>query len=148
MAESLADLAARIRGCTLCRLHEGRTRAVPGEGPERATLFLVGEGPGRNEDEKGLPFVGTAGRTLDAAPAAPGRARGEAFVTSAVKCRPPDNRKPRADEVAACRPYLLAQLDAVRPGAIVTLGGTALKALPGAGGGAPPPPRGRRAPPR
>src|SRR3970040_187585 len=129
MAESLPDLAARIRVATLCRLHEGRTRAVPGQGPERATLFLVGEGPGRNEDEKGLPFVGTAGRILDAALAKAPIARGEALVPNAVNCRPPDNRKPRADEVAACRPYLLAQLDAVRPGAIVTLGGTAPHAL-------------------
>lgn len=133
MAESLADLAARIRGCTLCRLHEGRTRAVPGEGPERATLFLVGEGPGRNEDESGLPFVGAAGRILDAALSKAGIARDEVFVTNAVKCHPPDNRKPRADEVTACRPYLLAQIDAVRPGAVVTLGDTALKALLGAG---------------
>src|SRR3972149_4983931 len=117
MAESLADLAARIRGCTLCRLHQGRTRARP-------------EGPGRNEDEKGLPFVGPAGRVLDAALAKAGFARGEAFVSNAVKCRPPDNRKPRADEVAACRPYLLAQLDAGRPGAIGTPGGTPPKAPP------------------
>lgn len=127
------DLAARIRGCTLCRLHQTRTHAVPGEGPERATLLLIGEGPGRNEDETGVPFVGAAGRILDEALAKAGIGRGEAFVTNAVKCRPPENRKPRADEVAACRPYLVAQIAAVRPGAIVTLGDTALKALVGAG---------------
>ncbi len=133
MAEGLADLAARIRECTLCRLHEGRTHAVPGEGPERATLFLIGEGPGRNEDERGRPFVGAAGKILEAALAKAGLSREEVFVTNAVKCRPPENRKPRADEVAACRPYLLAQIEAVRPGAIVTLGDTALRTLQGPG---------------
>ena len=134
MAEdALAGLASRIKVCTLCRLHETRTRAVPGEGPGGAELFLIGEGPGRREDEEGRPFVGAAGKLLDAALARPGIARADAFITNAVKCRPPDNRKPRVDEVAACRPYLLAQIAAVRPLAIVTLGDTALKGLLGPG---------------
>ncbi len=134
MAEdALADLAARIGVCTLCRLHETRVRAVPGEGPAGAKLLLIGEGPGGHEDRTGRPFVGAAGKLLDGALARAGVARPDAFITNAVKCRPPDNRRPRADEVASCRPYLLAQIAAVRPLAIVTLGDTALKALLGPG---------------
>ena len=127
--EGLAELAARVRVCVLCRLHQGRAHAVPGEGPADARVLLIGEGPGRHEDEQGRPFVGTAGKILDAALAKAGLTRGDVFITNAVKCRPPENRKPRTDEVAACRPYLLAQTRIIRPGAIATLGDTALKGL-------------------
>ncbi len=127
----LEDLAARIRACTLCRLSEGRTRAVPGEGPREAKLFLVGEAPGRHEDEAGRPFVGAAGKVLDAALAKAGLARGDVFITNVVKCRPPENRRPRADEIAACRPYLVAQVHGVRPRALVALGDTAVTSLLG-----------------
>src|SRR5207249_7181685 len=127
MAETLEDLARQIRGCTLCRLHEGRTHAVPGEGPAGAKVLLVGEGPGRHEDEAGRPFVGAAGRVLDAALAKAGIPREDVFITNVVKCRPPENRRPRADEIAACRPYLAAQIRLVHPGVIVTLGDTALR---------------------
>ncbi len=127
----LEDLAARIRACTLCRLHEGRTRAVPGEGPRDAKLFFVGEAPGRHEDEAGRPFVGAAGKVLDAALVTAGLTRGDVFITNVVKCRPPENRRPMADEIAACRPYLVAQVHAVRPGALVALGDTAVTGLLG-----------------
>ena len=131
VAEPLEALAARIRACTLCRLHEGRTNAVPGEGAASARLLLIGEGPGRHEDWQGRPFVGAAGKVLDASLAKAGLTRGEVFITNIVKCRPPENRKPKADEVAACRPYLEAQIRAVRPAAIVTMGDTALEGLLG-----------------
>ena len=132
MAESLESLADRIRACTLCRLHEGRTHAVPGEGPVAARVFLLGEAPGRTEDAQGRPFVGAAGRVLEAALAKAGLSRGDVFITNVVKCRPPENRRPKADEAGACRPYLLAQIRAVRPKVVVTLGDVALKGLLGA----------------
>src|SRR5437879_3368506 len=131
MGDALEDLAARIRGCTLCRLHEGREHAVPGEGPNDAKLFLVGEAPGRHEDEQGRPFVGAAGKVLDAILENAGLSRRDAFITNVVKCRPPQNRKPRPDEIAACRPYLVAQIRAVRPAVLVPLGDTAVTSLAG-----------------
>src|SRR3989442_7458697 len=132
MGDILEALAAQIRGCTLCRLHERRQHAVPGEGPPGAKLFLVGEAPGRHEDEQGRPFVGAAGKVLDAALERAGLARRDVFITNVVKCRPPENRKPRADEIAACRPYLVAQVRAVRPSVLVALGDTAFSGLLGA----------------
>ncbi|TLZ58489.1 MAG: NUDIX domain-containing protein [Methanobacteriota archaeon] len=131
MGDALKDLAARIRSCTLCRLHEGREHAVPGEGPPDAKLFLVGEAPGRHEDEEGRPFVGAAGKVLDAVLGRAGLSRRDVFITNVVKCRPPENRKPRPDEIAACRPYLLAQIRAVGPAVLVALGDTAAKSLAG-----------------
>jgi len=127
----LEDLGARIRGCTLCRLHEGRTHAVPGEGPPNARIFLLGEAPGRHEDDAGRPFVGAAGRILDAVLGKAGLTRKDVFITNVVKCRPPENRRPRADEIEACHPYLLAQVHAVRPRVLVALGDTAVTALLG-----------------
>src|SRR5436309_2587037 len=123
----LPALAAKIRRCTWCDLSGSRTHAVPGEGPRNARLVLVGEAPGRNEDAEGRPFVGLAGRVLDEALARAGISRTRTFITNTVKCRPPGNRRPRAKELAACRPYLLAQFAAVRPSAIVTLGQSAAK---------------------
>lgn len=127
---ALEEVAGEVRACTLCRLHEGRTRAVPGEGGAGGIL-LLGEAPGRQEDLQGRPFVGRAGGILNEALRRAGLRRGDLFVTNAVKCRPPGNRVPRADEVRACRPYLLRQVEALRPGVIVTLGGLALRALLG-----------------
>ncbi|HEY5539125.1 MAG TPA: uracil-DNA glycosylase family protein [Thermoplasmata archaeon] len=124
-------LAAKIRVCTLCQLHTDRLNAVPGEGAANAQIFLIGEAPGRREDELGRPFVGTAGSVLDTALKRAGLNRPKLFITNAVKCRPPANRAPRRDEVAMCRPYLIAQVQAVRPRVIVTLGGTALRDLLG-----------------
>ncbi len=127
----LARLAAQIRRCTRCGLSKSRAHAVPGEGPARARLFLVGEAPGRTEDEHGRPFTGRAGKVLDDAMRRAGIHRQRTFITNTVKCRPPRNRKPRAREEEACRPYLVAQLLAVRPAAIVALGQTATTELLG-----------------
>ena len=130
---TLEATAEAIRACTLCRLHATRTRAVPGEGPVPAAVLLIGEAPGRDEDASGRPFVGRAGRILDAALEAARLPRPSVFITNVVKCRPPGNRRPKPDEAAACRPYLMAQIAGVRPRVIVTLGATALRALLGPG---------------
>ncbi len=130
---SLEATAAQVRVCTRCRLHETRTHAVPGEGPADARLLIVGEAPGRDEDASGRPFVGRAGRILEHALEAAGVPRPSTFITNVVKCRPPGNRTPKADEVDACRPYLLAQIAAVAPNVIVTLGTTAARGLLGPG---------------
>lgn len=102
---------------------------MPGEGPPEAPLFLIGEAPGRREDESGRPFVGIAGRVLTNSLREAGLERSKVFITNAVKCRPPDNRSPRAEELDACRPYLLRQLQLVQPRVIVTLGTHALRVL-------------------
>lgn len=125
----VARIAAEVRQCTLCRLHEARSRAVPGEGPGQARILLLGEAPGGEEDASGRPFVGRAGRLLDRALESAGLRREQVFITNVVKCRPPGNRSPRADEVRACHPYLSRQLDALEPAVIVTLGGVGLRAL-------------------
>ncbi len=129
----LEEVAAKVRECTLCRLHRSRTRAVPGEGPIDADLFLIGEAPGRQEDAAGRPFMGSAGRVLDRALTAARLSRQDVFITNVVKCRPPANRAPKADELEACRPYLQSQIEAVRPKVLVTLGSTALRSLQGPG---------------
>jgi DNA polymerase len=116
-----------VRGCTRCRLWEGRTQTVFGEGDPRARIFFIGEGPGENEDLKGRPFVGRAGEMLDKWIAAMGLRREQVFIANIVKCRPPKNRCPMPDEVATCTPYLERQLEIVRPEVIVTLGLPALK---------------------
>ncbi|MGI0148211.1 MAG: uracil-DNA glycosylase family protein, partial [Thermoplasmata archaeon] len=127
------EIASAVRRCTACRLHRGRTQAVPGEGPINADVFLIGEAPGRDEDASGRPFVGAGGKVLEAALASARLPRKTVFITNVVKCRPPGNRAPRADEMDACRPYLLGQIEAVRPKMLVTLGSTALRGLPGPG---------------
>jgi len=132
LPRDLPGLAARIRRCTRCDLHRSRARAVPGEGPSRAHIFLLGEAPGRNEDAEGRPFVGLAGRILDEALGRAGIDRDRTFITNVVKCRPPENRTPRVREMAACRPYLLAQLAAARPRVIVALGQSAVRDVLGA----------------
>jgi len=129
----LETTADEVRSCTLCRLHAGRTHAVPGEGPLDADVFLIGEAPGREEDAIGVPFVGSAGKILDKALADARILRSSVFITNVVKCRPPANRGPRSDEIESCRPYLMTQIAAVRPKVLVTLGSTALKGLLGIG---------------
>ena len=121
-------MAAGIRVCTLCRLCESRTHAVPGEGPADATLVLLGEAPGRHEDQQGRPFVGMSGRFLDGLLQRTGLDRQRVFITGSVKCRPPANRCPRSDELAICRKAWLApQIACVRPELIVLMGLTALR---------------------
>jgi uracil-DNA glycosylase family 4 len=130
---ALEAIAAEIRACTRCRLHEGRTRAVPGEGHPGTEVVFVGEGPGYNEDRQGRPFVGRAGDLLVKLLASIGWRRDEVFITNIVKCRPPDNRDPEPDEIAACRPYLERQLAVLDPALIVTLGRHSLgRFMPGA----------------
>jgi uracil-DNA glycosylase family 4 len=123
--QALERMADRIRRCTRCRLHEGRRHAVPGEGCARARVMLVGEAPGAKEDESGRPFCGMSGRFLDEVLANAGMERADVFITSSVKCRPPGNRTPRADELATCgRLYLTRQIELIDPDLVVLMGKT------------------------
>ena len=119
---ALDAIGAEVSACTRCRLHETRTKAVPGEGTAATEVILVGEGPGFNEDRQGRPFVGQAGAKLDALLGSVLWSRGEVFITNVVKCRPPENRDPEPDEIAACAPFLTGQLAALDPALVVTLG--------------------------
>jgi len=119
---ALEAIAAEVRVCTNCRLHETRTKAVPGEGDPETEVVFVGEGPGFNEDRQGRPFIGRAGDLLVKLLASIGWRREDVFITNVVKCRPPDNRDPQPDEIAACAPYLRRQLEVLDPAVIVTLG--------------------------
>lgn len=127
----LAILADAVRDCVACPLAAGRIQAVPGEGDGSSGILLVGEAPGRNEDETGHPFCGAAGKNLDLGLAAAGIVRSTVFVTSIVKCRPPDNRDPTPQEKAACQPHLAAQIAALRPRVLVALGRHGLSGLLG-----------------
>lgn len=120
--ESLDAMAEAVTGCPMCRLSESRTHAVPGEGPSNADIMFVGEAPGFHEDRQGRPFVGAAGSYLEELLESIGMSRGDVFITNIVKCRPPENRDPRADEVDACTPYLYNQIELIGPKMIVTLG--------------------------
>ena len=128
-SKAMPEVEALIRACTKCALHEGRTHAVPGEGPLDARLVVVGEGPGANEDAQGRPFVGRAGDLLTDILKAMGCPRETVYICNVVKCRPPSNRKPMADEMEACLPYLHRQLAIVRPKVILAMGATAAEAL-------------------
>ena len=126
---TLADIAALVADCTKCKLCEARTNTVPGEGPSDARLVVVGEGPGRTEDETGRPFVGKAGELLTKILAAIDFRREQVFICNVVKCRPPENRLPQYDEIAACVPYLHRQIDLLKPAVILAMGGTAAQTL-------------------
>ncbi len=128
---TIEEVAERIRTTHCCGLCPGRTKAVPGEGNPKARLFLVGEGPGATEDATGRPFVGQAGNLLNGILDAIEVPRDSVYITNIVKCRPPQNRKPLPDEIAACMPYLHRQLELIRPKVIVALGGTAGEAMLG-----------------
>jgi DNA polymerase len=119
---ALEDVAAQVRACTRCRLHQTRTNAVPGEGSPDTEVVFVGEGPGFHEDRLGRPFVGRAGDLLTKYLGTLRWSRDEVFITNVVKCRPPDNRDPEPDEIAACAPFLQRQLEVLDPALIVTLG--------------------------
>ena len=130
------DLEATIRDCARCGLCRGRTHAVPGVGDRKASWLFVGEGPGRNEDLEGEPFVGPAGKLLDNMLKAMQLARGvDTYIANIVKCRPVDadgsDRPPVQNEVAACRPFLERQIDLIKPTVIVVLGKTAATSLLG-----------------
>jgi DNA polymerase len=118
----LEEVAAQVRGCVRCELCRGRTLAVPGHGNIAAEIMFVGEAPGFNEDRQGLPFVGAAGQFLNELLASIDLDRDSVFITNIVKCRPPGNREPLPDEIAACQPYLDRQINAIDPLMIVTLG--------------------------
>ena len=130
---ALDAIAAEVRDCTRCRLHATRTNAVPGEGDPQTEVVFIGEGPGQNEDLEGRPFVGRAGGLLVNLLAHIGWTRDDVFITNIVKCRPPGNRDPEPDEVAACAPYLHRQLAALDPAVVVTLGRHSMgRFMPGA----------------
>ncbi len=125
-------LTHAILQCTGCVLHQTRTQAVPGAGDRGADWLVVGEAPGAEEDARGEPFVGQAGRLLDAMLAAIDLARGEnVYLANVLKCRPPGNRNPSPEEVAACLPYLLRQIELIRPKIILALGRFAIQVLLG-----------------
>ena len=120
--DDLAAIAAEVRTCTRCGLAAGRGNAVPGEGPSHAAIMFIGEGPGMNEDKQGRPVVGASGKFLTQLIAQAGLKREDVFITNVVKCRPPDNRDPLPEEIAACRGYLERQIAQLNPKIIVTLG--------------------------
>jgi DNA polymerase len=130
---ALEAIAAEVRDCNRCRLHQTRTRAVPGEGDASTEVVFVGEGPGQNEDREGRPFVGRAGGLLVSLLGHIGWGRQDVFITNIVKCRPPGNRDPEPDEIAACAPYLQRQLEVLDPAVVVTLGRHSMgRFMPGA----------------
>jgi uracil-DNA glycosylase len=126
---SLQDVATLIAACQACKLCSGRARTVPGEGLETARLVVVGEGPGKTEDETGRPFVGRAGELLTKILEAIKLPREQVFICNVVKCRPPENRLPQYDEIAACVPFLHRQIELVKPKVILAMGGTAAQTL-------------------
>jgi len=125
----LDALDAEVAGCTSCKLHQGRTLAVPGEGNVEADLMFIGEGPGADEDRTGRPFVGRAGELLTKIIEAMGFSRESVFIANIVKCRPPGNRDPEPDETTSCFPYLERQLEIIEPKVICTLGLPATRKL-------------------
>ena len=128
-AARLAEIRDEIGDCVRCKLHEQRTHIVFGTGDPRARLMFVGEGPGAEEDARGEPFVGRAGKKLDEMILAIKLERKQVYIANIVKCRPPGNRDPERDEVATCVPFLYAQIEAIRPRVIVTLGAPATRTL-------------------
>ena len=122
-------LAEEVRRCTKCALHSTRTQTVFGVGNRRAQWMFVGEAPGADEDRQGEPFVGAAGKLLNAMLAALGLKREEVFIANVLKCRPPNNRDPQANEVEQCEPYLIRQIELIQPKLIVALGRHAAHSL-------------------
>jgi len=121
-ARPLADIEAEARECTRCPLCEGRTNVVFGAGDEHARVLIVGEAPGKNEDAKGLPFVGAAGKFLDELLEAADLTREQVYIANVLKCRPPSNRNPKVEEIEACAPFLREQTQSISPALIVTMG--------------------------
>jgi len=129
--DELSAYAASTAGCTRCRLAQGRTQVVFGAGNPHAGLMFVGEGPGFHEDKQGIPFVGQAGKLLDRLLAGVDLRREDVYIANVVKCRPPGNRDPQADEIEACEPHLFRQIELIEPTVIATLGNFATKLLSG-----------------
>jgi uracil-DNA glycosylase len=133
VARRLGQIGARIGACTKCRLCKSRTHTVPGQGHPAPDIMFIGEGPGADEDAQGLAFVGRAGQLLTKIIEAMGLTRDEVFIGNVVKCRPPENRTPLPDEMAACLPFLHEQVALLKPKVIVALGATAVRGLFGEG---------------
>jgi uracil-DNA glycosylase len=125
----LEEINSQVVSCIKCRLSESRTKAVPGSGSYTAEIMFVGEGPGKNEDLQGLPFVGAAGKFLDKLLESINIFRKDVYITNVVKCRPPNNRDPFQDEIEACLPYLRMQTNLIKPKVICTLGNAASRTL-------------------
>ena len=128
-ARLLKELEKSMAGCTRCKLAKGRTKLVFGEGSPSADLMFVGEGPGRDEDIQGRPFVGRAGQLLTRIINAMKLKRSDVYIANIVKCRPPNNRNPEPDEVVACKPFLMKQIGIIRPKVICALGSVAFQNL-------------------
>jgi uracil-DNA glycosylase len=127
--DTLQRIREDIGDCTRCKLHKGRTNIVYGVGNPKAQLVFVGEGPGHDEDIKGEPFVGRAGRLLTQMIEAMNLRREDVYIANVVKCRPPENRLPEKDEIATCSPYLLRQLEVIKPKVVCALGSCAAQTL-------------------
>jgi DNA polymerase len=131
--DTLSQIASEVSVCTRCTLHKTRNKSVPGVGPADAEIMLIGEGPGYNENEQGLPFVGQAGQFLTELLAQAGLKREDVWIGNVVKCRPPNNRDPMPEELSACDEYLERQIAAINPKIIITLGRFSMgKFMPGA----------------
>jgi uracil-DNA glycosylase family 4 len=128
-AAELEKIAEEVKQCCKCDLGSTRTNAVPGEGNPNARIMFVGEGPGADEDAQGRPFVGRAGQLLDKIITACGLKRSDVYIGNILKCRPPDNRDPRADEIISCLPFLQRQIEIINPEIIVALGAHAARTL-------------------
>ena len=130
--ETLAQIAKEVSRCQKCALYHSRKKSVPGEGPANTEIMFIGEGPGFHENEQGRPFVGAAGQFLDELLAQAGLKRPEVWIGNVVKCRPPGNRDPQPEELAACNEYLERQMAAINPKIIITLGRYSMgKFMPG-----------------
>jgi len=127
--QEIGKIADEVLACRKCELGSQRTNAVPGEGNPNARLVFVGEAPGADEDAQGKPFVGRAGKKLDDVIAACGLERSDVFICNILKCRPPENRDPRPEEIVSCLPYLQRQIEVINPEVIVALGAHAAKTL-------------------
>ena len=130
-AEELRRLTEEWKSCTACALADTRTQVVPGTGDSDADLMFVGEAPGYHEDRQGAPFVGQAGQVLERLLGTIGLSRPQVYIANVLKCRPPGNRDPQPDEIAACERHLFAQVELIRPRVICTLGNFATKLLSG-----------------
>ncbi|WP_157463182.1 uracil-DNA glycosylase [Caldisphaera lagunensis] len=125
----ISNLNELIKSCKKCPLHLSRTNVVLGNGNINTKIMLIGEAPGRNEDLEGIPFVGLAGKLLDSLLNENNIKRDEVYITNVVKCRPPNNRTPNKEEVSSCLPYLIEEINIVKPELILTLGRTAGEAI-------------------
>lgn len=130
-AAALREYAEQVAGCTLCALARGRTHVVFGSGNPDADLMFVGEAPGFHEDQQGVPFVGQAGKLLERLLAGIGLSRSDVYIANTLKCRPPGNRDPLPEEIAACEPHLFRQIELIEPKLVATLGNFATKLLSG-----------------